>query len=162
QRSRSSFTGLMSIHSRCARQATADTWMAVPTPEPAHRRIERHLRELIASGAGRSEALPTEVELAQRFGVSRMTVRQAFNTLVAGGLVVRYRSKGTFAVVRILEDVGSLAEDDFLARWAAQGYRIEMRVLALAARPAPTAQAEQFRVPPGTPLTYLERLRTAD
>lgn len=136
--------------------------MAVPTPEPAHRRIERYLRELIAAGAGRSEALPTEVELAQRFGVSRMTVRQAFNTLVAGGLVVRYRSKGTFAVVRILEDVGSLAEDDFLARWAAQGYRIEMRVLAFATRPAPTAQAEQFRVLPGSPLTYVERLRTAD
>jgi GntR family transcriptional regulator len=136
--------------------------VAVPTSEPAHRTIERYLRDLIAEGAGRSEALPTEVELSQRFGVSRMTVRQAFNTLVAAGLVVRYRSKGTFAVVRILEDVGALAEDDFLARWAAQGYRIDMSVLAFAARPAPTAQAELFNVAPGAPLTYVERLRCAD
>jgi len=139
-----------------------DTYGVVLTPEPAHRRIERHLRDLIAAGAGRSEPLPTEVELAQRFRVSRMTVRQAFNTLVAAGLVVRYRSKGTFAVVRILEDVRSLAEDDFLARWEAQGYRIDMSVLAFAPRPAPTAQAEQFQVSPGAPLTYVERLRTAD
>jgi len=134
----------------------------VTTTEPAHRRIERHLRELIAGGAGRSEPLPTEVELAQRFAVSRMTVRQAFHTLVAAGLVTRYRSKGTFAVVRILEDVGSLAEDDFLARWAAQGYRIEMSVPTFARRPAPAAQAELFGVAPGSPLTYVERLRTAD
>ncbi len=134
----------------------------MPTSEPAHRRIERHLRELISSGAGRSEPLPTEVELTERFGVSRMTVRQAFNTLVGAGLVVRYRSKGTFAVVRILEDVGSLAEDDFLARWTAQGYQIEMRVLAFEPRPAPSAQAERFQVPTGAPLTYVERLRTAD
>lgn len=132
------------------------------TPEPAHRRIERHLRELIAAGAGRSEPLPTEVELAQRFGVSRMTVRQAFNTLVGAGLVVRYRSKGTFAVVRILEDVGASAEDDFLARWAAQGYRIEMGILAFGRRPAPAAQAERFEMAAGATLTYVERLRTAD
>lgn len=132
------------------------------TAEPTHRRIERHLRELIVAGAGRSEPLPTEVELAQRFAVSRMTVRQAFNTLVAAGLVTRYRSKGTFAVVRILEDVGSLAEDDFLARWAAQGYRIDMAVPTFSRRPAPAAQAELFQVPAGAPLTYVERLRTAD
>jgi GntR family transcriptional regulator len=130
--------------------------------EHAYRRIERYLRDLIAAGAGRSEPLPTEVELAQEFGVSRMTVRQAFNALVAAGLVVRYRSRGTFAVVRILEDVGTLAEPDFLHRWESQGYHIEMSVLAFTVRPAPTAQAELFRVPAGAPLTYLERLRTAD
>ena len=49
--------------------------------EHAYRRIERHLRGLIAAGAGREEPLPTETELAQEFGVSRMTVRQAFNAL---------------------------------------------------------------------------------
>jgi len=140
----------------------ADTRAVVTAAEPAHRRIERHLRELIAAGGGRAAALPTEVELAQQFGVSRMTVRQAFNTLVTAGLVVRYRSKGTFAVVRILEDVGATAEDDFLARWAAQGFRIEMNVPTFGRRPAPPAQAEQFRVPTGAPLTYVERLRMAD
>jgi GntR family transcriptional regulator len=134
----------------------------MPVSEHAYRRIERHLRDLIAAGGGRAEPLPTEVELAQEFGVSRMTVRQAFNALVAAGMVVRYRSKGTFAVVRILEDVGTLAEPDFLHRWEAQGYHIEMTVLAFGVRPAPTAQAELFGLPAGAPLTYVERLRTAD
>src|SRR5215472_4014907 len=140
----------------------ADTRAVVTAAEPAHRRIERHLRELIAAGGGRAAALPTEVELAQQFGVSRMTVRQAFNALVSAGLVVRYRSKGTFAVVRILEDVGTLAEPDFLHRWEAQGYHIEMSVLAFHQRPAPTAQADLFGLETGAPLTYLERLRSAN
>jgi GntR family transcriptional regulator len=130
--------------------------------QPAHRRIERYLRDLIASGAGRTEALPSEVELTERFGVSRMTVRQAFNSLVAAGLVVRYRSKGTFAATRVLEDVGALTSEDFLDRWAAQGHTIELRVLAYEARPAPQSVAEQFDVEVGAPLTYMERLRLVD
>lgn len=130
--------------------------------EPAHRRIERHLRELIANGGGRTEPLPSEVELTERFGVSRMTVRQAFNTLVAAGLVVRYRSKGTFAATRVLEDVGALTSEDFLDRWAAQGHTIELRVLVYEERDAPQAVAEQFGIEAGAPLTYLERLRLVD
>jgi GntR family transcriptional regulator len=131
-------------------------------PEAAYRRIERHLRELLAGGAGRTEPLPSEVELAERFGVSRMTARQAFAGLAADGLIVRYRSRGTFAAVRVLEDVGTLARQDFLDRWEAQGFDIEMRVLAYELRPAPASVAELFRIRPGEPLTYLERLRSAD
>jgi GntR family transcriptional regulator len=130
--------------------------------EAAYRRIERHLRELLAEGAGRTEPLPSEVELAERFGVSRMTARQAFAGLAADGLIVRYRSRGTFATVRVLEDVGTLARQDFLDRWEAQGYDIELRVLTYESRPAPASVAERFRVRPGASLTYLERLRSAD
>lgn len=130
--------------------------------EPAHKRIERHLRNLIAEGAGRTDPLPREVELAGQFGVSRMTVRQAFNSLVAAGLVVRYRSKGTFAAARVLEDVGELTREDFLARWAAQGHRIEIKILVYERRPVPQAVAELFNVVPGSGLTYLERLRVVD
>jgi GntR family transcriptional regulator len=130
--------------------------------EPAHKVIERHLRQLLAGGAGRGEPLPGEVELAERFGVSRMTVRQAFNSLVADGLVVRYRSKGTFASVRVLEDVSTLTSEDFLSRWEAQGHQVSMRMRALGLRPAPENVAERFAVPPQSTLYYVERLRLVD
>jgi DNA-binding GntR family transcriptional regulator len=42
-------------------------------------------------------ALPTEAELAASHGVSRQTVRRAFQDLVADGTVYRVRGRGTFA-----------------------------------------------------------------
>jgi DNA-binding GntR family transcriptional regulator len=42
------------------------------------------------------EMLPPETELADRFGVNRMTVRKALNKLVVEGMIVRERGKGTF------------------------------------------------------------------
>jgi DNA-binding GntR family transcriptional regulator len=40
--------------------------------------------------------MPSENGLAERFSISRMTVRRAFDTLVHAGLVVRRQGRGTF------------------------------------------------------------------
>lgn len=44
--------------------------------------------------------LPTEAELAETHGVSRQTVRRAFQDLVAEGMVYRVPGRGTFAAPR--------------------------------------------------------------
>jgi LacI family transcriptional regulator len=44
----------------------------------------------------RGTKLPSERELAERFGTSRTTVRQAIESLVEGGTLVRSPGKGTF------------------------------------------------------------------
>lgn len=67
--------------------------------EPASARIAREIRGLILAGEiAVSERLPGETVLAQRFGVSRPTVREALMRLAAQNLVVSRRGAqgGTF------------------------------------------------------------------
>lgn len=89
--------------------------------EPAHQLVSRELREGIAAGGYRGGGkLPTETELAQRYGVSRQTVRRAFQDLVADGTVYRVPGRGTFVAESeghylrhhgSIEDLMSLSSD---------------------------------------------------
>ncbi|MCX4705413.1 GntR family transcriptional regulator [Streptomyces sp. NBC_01352] len=74
--------------------------------EPAQRestylRLARELRAaILRHDYPEGVRLPTEAELAQLHGVSRQTVRRAFQDLVAEGLVHRVPGRGTFAAPR--------------------------------------------------------------
>lgn len=64
---------------------------------PLYTQIQRDIEVSIATNRLRpGDVLPGEVELANRYGVSRVTVRQALRELVTEGLVYRVQGKGTF------------------------------------------------------------------
>ncbi|SCL28233.1 transcriptional regulator, GntR family [Micromonospora pallida] len=128
--------------------------------EPAYARIERHLWELLDSGAGINEAMPSEVDLSREFGVSIMTVRQAYNALVNAGAVTRKPFRGTWAVTHITDDLGQLTGRPYTETWQAD--EITSEVLTFDQRETPEHIAKRFGVAPGTVMTYLERLRRAD
>lgn len=63
---------------------------------PLHIQVERLLRKLIELKEFKNGAfLPKEVELANRLGVSRNTIRQATNKLEYEGLLIRKKGVGT-------------------------------------------------------------------
>lgn len=63
---------------------------------PLHVQVEEHFRELINSEKySKGAFLPKEVELANRLGVSRNTIRQATNKLENEGLIIRKKGVGT-------------------------------------------------------------------
>ncbi|MCC4318679.1 GntR family transcriptional regulator [Streptomyces malaysiensis] len=92
-----------------------------PTSDRAvFRQIADALREAIDKGRFREgDKLPSETELVDHFGVSRMTVRNALSLLQQEGLVVSEHGKGVF--VRPRPPVRRLASDRFARRHRDQG-----------------------------------------
>ncbi|HWD82007.1 MAG TPA: GntR family transcriptional regulator [Kribbella sp.] len=67
-----------------------------------YERICTHVLEQLRRGALRpGERVPSEMELAAQFGVSRITSKRALEVLREAGLVERVRGKGTFVVRRL-------------------------------------------------------------
>lgn len=63
---------------------------------PLHVQVEDYFRKLIGMEKFKNGAfLPKEVELANRLGVSRNTIRQATNKLEHEGLIIRKKGVGT-------------------------------------------------------------------
>src|SRR4051812_26300422 len=75
---------------------------------PLHSQIERTLAQEIRAGVwSPGGTLPAEPDLARRFGVSRMTVRQALGALSEQGLLIRQRGRATrIAVEPIAQSLG--------------------------------------------------------
>ncbi|MGW3428243.1 GntR family transcriptional regulator [Streptomyces melanosporofaciens] len=92
-----------------------------PTSDRAvFRQIADALREAIDKGRFREgDKLPSETELVDHFGVSRMTVRNALSLLQQEGLAVSEHGKGVF--VRPRPPVRRLASDRFARRHRDQG-----------------------------------------
>lgn len=67
------------------------------TSKPAYQQIADDLRQRISDGDYRSgDKLPTEAELMAEYGMSRIVIRNAIQTLVGEGLVTTQRGKGMF------------------------------------------------------------------
>ena len=66
---------------------------------PVYQRIRGALREELAT-VPPGARIPSETSLAKRYGVTRVTVRQALSGLVAEGLLARHQGLGTFVLER--------------------------------------------------------------
>ena len=64
---------------------------------PLYYQLETVFRSKIASGEWAvGSKIPNEIELAKKYGVSIVTVKQSLSTLVAEGLISRKRGSGTY------------------------------------------------------------------
>lgn len=128
------------------------------SPTPLYFQLAQAIEGAISSGALSSGSkLENEVLLAQRYGLSRPTVRRAVQELVDKGLLVRKRGVGTQVIqphVHRSVELTSLYDD--LARG---GEAPTTEILSLERRPATPAVAAELDLAEGDEVVVLRRLR---
>jgi DNA-binding GntR family transcriptional regulator len=131
------------------------------SPIPLYFQIAENLKRAIEDGALQpGDRLDNELDLTERLGVSRPTVRQAVQRLVEQGLVIRKRGLGTVVQPpRILRSVALTSlYDDLLASHR----HPETTVLSVAEAGADAEVAAALALPTAAPVLSVERLRLAD
>jgi DNA-binding GntR family transcriptional regulator len=116
------------------------------------------LQEILEQAVARAEPgtlLPSERELAERYGVARMTVRTAI-----GGLVYRLQGQGTFVAQPRITQPAALTS--FSEDMTARGMTASPIVLAHETVGASSAIARALKLPEGAPIVRLERVRCGD
>ncbi len=129
--------------------------------EAIYSQIAKLLKEEIASFLTPGQCLPSENELAERFGVNRHTIRRAVGDLIAAGLLERRHGKGTF----VLDDptdyvLGSGTR--FTETFESLGKTASNRILRKLVIPARGGVATRLRLTENDPVIWIESLRLAD
>ncbi|TNC27025.1 GntR family transcriptional regulator [Amycolatopsis alkalitolerans] len=138
----------------------AATGRVVDGPTPKHAQLREILRRSIERELSPGSAIPSERELAQRYAVSRLTVRSAIGKLVEEGLLTRARGKGTFTATRRMELRPYLMS--FTGDMRRRGLVPTTEVLARLLEIPPRTNANALGLAAGAQAYRLSRLRRAD
>jgi GntR family histidine utilization transcriptional repressor len=129
---------------------------------PVYEQIRRAIAEPIVAGRWRPGwRIPSEMELTKAFKASRMTVNRALTALVADGLIVRWRRRGSFVAERAVE-LSVFEIWDIAAEIARSGRAYSYELLAREPQTADAEIASDMGVAGGTPLLALTCRHSAD
>ncbi len=129
---------------------------AAPSFSPLYRQIKNLLIARLQGGEWKAgDGIPSELELAKRFGVSQGTVRKAVDELAADNLLVRRQGRGTFVAthaeqknqyrfLRLVADVGQES--------------LERQLLDCKRQRAPASVARQLQMRAGDAVVEVRRL----
>ena len=130
------------------------------SPVPKHLQLRDILLDLIEGELAPDQAIASERELSERYGVARMTARRAIETLVAEGRLFTVPGRGTF-----------VAPPKFDLQLRLTSYHEEMerrgmvpasKVLAFDREQASAHVARELGIGASQPVVHYRRLRFAD
>jgi GntR family transcriptional regulator len=131
------------------------------SPMPLYLQLADLIRLQVKDGGVRTgDALPSERELADAIGISRVTVRKSLDVLLREGLLSRRHGSGTYVAPRIEQPAALLA--GFSADMAIRGYAPDSLLIEkTTCLPAPD-EAMALGLAPDQPIHRLIRVRMAD
>jgi GntR family transcriptional regulator len=131
-------------------------------PVPLYHQLQCVLKAEIESGKWQpDEQIPTETKIAERFGVSKITVRQALQALAEQGYIRREQGRGTFVAQRNFDE-GPRELTSFTEEMRRHDLVASSHVLEQSVVPADDSVADALRLPPHELVLILRRLRLAD
>ncbi|MFA7666220.1 MAG: GntR family transcriptional regulator [Burkholderiaceae bacterium] len=138
-----------------------------PTFAPLYRQTQALLLRSLQQGEWKpGEAIPSETELAARFGVSQGTVRKAIDELAAGNLLVRRQGRGTFVAshqeVRTQFRFLRIRPDEPAGDGAPTAMPTTSRFLDCRRLRAPVEVARQLQLRTAEPVVQIRRLLEVD
>lgn len=128
---------------------------------PVYRQIRDMLAIEIQEFFKAGDALAPEIELAQRFGVNRHTLRRAIDELIADGLVERCHGRGVFVLEPAINyTIGTNTR--FTETLQSQGRMTASRVIKKQLIPARGGVAARLQRQEGEEVVFIETLRLVD
>lgn len=132
------------------------------TVAPLYKKLYEEIRIQIITGKYRpGDKLPSEGELCQQYGVSRITVRSALQNLVEEKLLVKYHGKGTF--VALPEQVEVMDSGNSFTKSCQRMNAVpSTKVVSITLREAGEWIAEKLRIKAADRIICIKRLRLVD
>lgn len=129
---------------------------------PLHKKIRMDLLEKINSGFYQeNDIIPTELELSEKYGVSRPTVRQAVQALVNEGYLERRKKRGTIVRKTKIKQEFTHVIESFDSEMNRKGIAPKTNVLNFSIERANEEVAENLNIELNEEIYKLVRLRYA-
>jgi GntR family transcriptional regulator len=131
-------------------------------PVPLYYQLQEDLKKKIEAGFYKpGDLIPTEKELQELYGVSRITVRNAVIALVLEDLLIKKQGFGTVvAAPRMVENFSRLSS--FTEKIEHQGGKVRSLVLEIREISASARIAEHLNIDTGSGVLMVRRLRLVD
>lgn len=125
---------------------------------PLYLRISQLIEETIkTTQIAENEALPSERDLANMLGVSRITIRKSIDNLAQKGVVVRVHGSGTFVKKQIQQNLTSLS--GFTEEFGTEQTKLHQKWLRQEVTKATEEEAHGLDIPKNSLVAHLKRIR---